>query len=297
MWNRAARQFSRCPPVCVCVILHRDSAAMPQGPRLSRAPATAHSPATRRPRVHPSFRATGRWPPALLPFPPVSSARTPALPSIPAVTRSRKPDSGRSPKRPSGRRPSSRPQLPRSPHYPGRRRERDYNSQKAPRASPCAAAVAHHVGLASPVTWPRRGSREQTLGSRASRAGSAAAGHGQRVQEGVVVRPRPGRRRGGAPAAEDGAARGASRRGHAAAERGRARCRPSGESPPPGEPRARPSGPPPPGAGSRAGAPRAALGYAFPAAPSRGSAALAGEGSPGRRWPRAWRVLAGASVL
>lgn len=46
-----------------------------------------------------------------------------------------------------------------------------------------------------------------------------------------MVRPRPGRRRGGAAAAEGGAAWGAGRRGYAAAERGRARGRPPGEEP------------------------------------------------------------------
>lgn len=232
----------------------------------------------------PSSRAAGREPPALL-LHPVSSVRTSALHSAPAVIRSRRPDPRRSPECPRGPRPRRGPQRPLSLLRPGSLRARNHNSQRAPRARPRAAAVAHHVGLSSRVTWPRHGSREQTPGRRAARAGPAAAGHGQRVQEGVVVRPRPGRRRGGAAAAEDGAARGARRRGHAAAERGRARGRPSGETPPSvGRAPGRRLSPLRSGAGlAVAGAPRAAVGWALAAAPTRWSAALAGEGSLGRR--------------
>lgn len=57
------------------------------------------------------------------------------------------------------------------------------------------------------VTWRRRGSREQTRPRR--RRDPLRGGTWLASQEGVVVRPRPGRRRGGAAAAEGAAARGA----------------------------------------------------------------------------------------
>lgn len=123
---------------------------------------------------------------------------------------------------------------------PHRAQRPHHNSQKSPRAlifpPPCGSQPGSRGchWVTRPlfgVTWPQRGSREQTPGPSASSAGPSAAGHGQRLQKGVVVRTRPGRRRGGAAAAEGGAARGAGWRGHAAAEWGRARVSPPGEEP------------------------------------------------------------------
>lgn len=109
-----------------------------------------------------------------------------------------------------------------------------------------------------------------------------------------MVRPRPGRRRGGASAAEDGAARGAGRREHAAVERGRAGGRPSGEARPPGEPRPAPQSP-------RRRKPASTWrAWVGPSPPLRlGSQWLwQAEGrSLAGGWPCAWRVLTGALVL